>query len=126
MAQVKVYALRSKLSPLKNALSDAIHEALVEAFALPHDKRFRRFIGLERDDFVFPPDRTESYTIVEISVFEGRSPDAPGLLGHTRKARRRAGADVQGGRVRRGEQRWTKPPSRSLYHPRCTPRPSAR
>src|SRR5688572_5864508 len=76
MAQVKVYGLRSRLSPLKKALSDAIHEALVEAFALPRDKRFQRFIGLERDDFVFPPDRTESYTIVEISVFEGRSPDA--------------------------------------------------
>jgi hypothetical protein len=44
MAQLKVYGLRSTLSPLKDALSDAIHEALVEAFALPRDKRFQRFI----------------------------------------------------------------------------------
>ena len=73
MAQVKVYALRSSLSTLKDALSDAIHESLIEAFGMPRDKKFQRFIALDRDDFVFPPDRSDNYTIVEISVFEGRS-----------------------------------------------------
>jgi phenylpyruvate tautomerase PptA (4-oxalocrotonate tautomerase family) len=76
MAQVKVYGLRGSLSPRKQALSEAIHEALIEAFGLPRDKRFQRFIALDPEDFVFPHDRSERYTIVEISVFEGRSPEA--------------------------------------------------
>lgn len=76
MAQVKVYGLKRSLSALKNGLSDAIHESLVEAFGLPRDKKFQRFIPLDGDDFVFPADRSERYTIVEISVFEGRSVEA--------------------------------------------------
>lgn len=73
MAQVKVYGLKSSLSTLKTELSDAIHESLMEAFGLPEEKRFQRFIGLSPDEFVFPPDRSERYTIVEISIFEGRT-----------------------------------------------------
>ena len=76
MAQVKVYGLKSSLATLKAGLSDAIHESLMEAFALPPEKRFQRFIGLDRDELVFPADRSDSYTIVEISVFEGRTKEA--------------------------------------------------
>jgi hypothetical protein len=35
-----------------------------------------RFIPMDPDDFLFPPDRTPAYTIVEISMFEGRSEEA--------------------------------------------------
>ena len=31
------------------------------------------FIALEEEEFFFPPDRSEHYTIIEISMFEGRS-----------------------------------------------------
>ena len=47
-----------------------------EAFGLPPEKRFQRFIGLGEGEFIFPPNRSENYTIVEVSVFEGRSPEA--------------------------------------------------
>ncbi len=57
-------------------LSDIVHECLVEAFGLPKDKRFQRFFGLDQGDFVYPAGRSERYTIVEISLFEGRSVDA--------------------------------------------------
>jgi phenylpyruvate tautomerase PptA (4-oxalocrotonate tautomerase family) len=76
MAQVKVYGLRSSLATIKSELSDAIHESLMEAFELPREKRFQRFFALGSDEFVFPADRSDSYTIVEISVFEGRSAEA--------------------------------------------------
>jgi phenylpyruvate tautomerase PptA (4-oxalocrotonate tautomerase family) len=76
MAQVKVYGLRSSLAAIKSELSAAIHESLIEAFALPREKRFQRFIALDRDDFIAPSDRTDKYTIIEISMFEGRSPEA--------------------------------------------------
>src|SRR5690606_4179535 len=65
--------LRSAVAPRRAAISDAIQRALVTAFGLPEDKRFQRFLLLDREDFVHPRDRTDDYLIVEISCFEGRS-----------------------------------------------------
>ncbi|MDP9309485.1 MAG: tautomerase family protein [Chloroflexota bacterium] len=73
MAQVKVYGLKEQLNPIKRQLGDVIHECVVTALALPPDKRFQRFFPLDAADFVFPSDRSERYTIVEISIFAGRS-----------------------------------------------------
>src|SRR5262245_19866890 len=76
MAQVKVYGLAERLRPIRAALSDAIHGCVVEALDYPPDKRFHRFFPLEAEDFVHPDDRGAAYTIVEISMFEGRSVEA--------------------------------------------------
>jgi phenylpyruvate tautomerase PptA (4-oxalocrotonate tautomerase family) len=80
MAQVKVYGLRRRLEPVRAALSEAIHAAVVEAFQYPPEKRFHRFLHLDDADFLFPADRSDRYTIVEISVFEGRSAGAKKAL----------------------------------------------
>ncbi len=72
MAQVKIYGLKTQLEPIKVRLSEVIHQCLVEAFKLPKDKRFHRFIALEPSDFIYPSDRSEKYTIIEIIMFEGR------------------------------------------------------
>ena len=73
MAQVKVYGLREHLEPVKQRLSDAIHSCVVEALKFPLNKRAHRFFHMERGDFYFPTSASEKYTIVEISMFEGRS-----------------------------------------------------
>lgn len=73
MAQIKIYGLKSTLQGQQIAISNAIHEAVVETLALPREKRFHRFFGLEGDDFFFPADRSERYLILEISMFEGRA-----------------------------------------------------
>ena len=80
MAQVKIYGLRRRLEPVRAALSDAVHAAVVEAFHYPRQKQFHRFIQLDDADFVFPADRSDRYTIVEISVFEGRSTEVKKAL----------------------------------------------
>jgi phenylpyruvate tautomerase PptA (4-oxalocrotonate tautomerase family) len=82
MAQVKVYALRSTLDPIKRELSSVIHSCVVDALAFPADKRAHRFFPLERDDFWYPDGRTDRYTIIEISMFAGRSVDARKRLIH--------------------------------------------
>jgi phenylpyruvate tautomerase PptA (4-oxalocrotonate tautomerase family) len=73
MAQFVIYghaaALRARIRPL----SDALHEAAVTALQLPVDKRFHRFVPLDPDCFIAPPDRSQDYTVVEVSMFEGRS-----------------------------------------------------
>lgn len=76
MSQIKIYAQQHTIQTYRQALSDAIHDALVDALQYPKDKRFQRFIGLSSEDFIYPQDRTENYTIIEISMFEGRSDDA--------------------------------------------------
>ena len=73
MAQLKVYGLRTQLDPIKRPLSDVIHACVVEALDYPVDKRFHRFFPLAPDDFYYPAERSDRYTIVEISMFEGRT-----------------------------------------------------
>lgn len=76
MAQIKIYGRRDHLHSRRRQLSDAIHACLTAEIGLPEEKRFQRFIALEVDDFVYPADRSERYTIIEISMFEGRSAEA--------------------------------------------------
>jgi phenylpyruvate tautomerase PptA (4-oxalocrotonate tautomerase family) len=45
----------------------------VDALQFPPDKRFHRFFPLDAADFHYAPDRSAHYTIIEISMFEGRS-----------------------------------------------------
>ncbi|MFC3549996.1 tautomerase family protein [Lysobacter cavernae] len=80
MAQIKIYGLAQTLDPIRAGLSDTIHSCLVDIFRLPVDKRFHRFFRLQREDFVFPGDRSAHYLIVEISCFEGRSAAAKKAL----------------------------------------------
>ena len=76
MAQVKIYGRAEQLRAARARLSDAIHACAVEALRLPADKRFHRFFPLAAEDFVYPADRSERYTVIEVSMFEGRSVEA--------------------------------------------------
>lgn len=73
MSQVKVFGRREHLQGKQQAISDVIQCALVESLRLPPDKRFHRFIALDEADFFYPSDRSPAYTILEISMFVGRS-----------------------------------------------------
>ena len=82
MAQIKIYGLREHLEPVKARLSDAIHACVVEALKFPPEKRAHRFFHMEPGDFYRPASATEKYTIIEISMFEGRTPEAKRTLIH--------------------------------------------
>ncbi len=73
MAQVKIFGLAGHLDSIKQRLSDVIHSCVVDTLQYPPDKRIHRFFPLERSDFIYPADRSERYTIIEFSMFEGRS-----------------------------------------------------
>ena len=75
MSQVKIYGVREHLTPKREILSDVIHSCVMEALGLPEDKRAHRFIPLEKDDFFMPGGRTEAYTIIELSMMAGRTPE---------------------------------------------------
>ena len=76
MAQIKIYGIRERLSPVRERLSDTIHECVVEALQFPVDKRAHRFFLMDKDDFIYPAGRTDAYTIIEITMIEGRTVEA--------------------------------------------------
>ncbi len=73
MAQIKIYGLKEQLNPIKGQLSDVIHSCVVDALSFPKEKRAHRFFPLEIEDFYYPAGRSPRYTIIEISMFEGRT-----------------------------------------------------
>jgi phenylpyruvate tautomerase PptA (4-oxalocrotonate tautomerase family) len=73
VAQVKVYGIAEKLDEVKVALSEVIHSCVMDALQFPADKRAHRFIGLAQEDMLMPGGRTDAYTIIEISMMEGRT-----------------------------------------------------
>ena len=73
MAQVKIYGVKEQLNPIKSQLSDVVHSCVVDALSFPKEKRAHRFFPLEAEDFYFPVGRSPRYTIIEISMFEGRT-----------------------------------------------------
>jgi phenylpyruvate tautomerase PptA (4-oxalocrotonate tautomerase family) len=73
VSQIKIYGLREHLDPIKAALSDAIHSCVVETLSFPQDKRAHRFFPMDPADFYYPASASPRYTIIEISMFEGRA-----------------------------------------------------
>lgn len=76
MGQIKIYGVKDRLNPIKETLSNVIHSCLVEALEFPLDKKFHRFFPMDKEDFYFASGRTEAYTVIEISMFEGRTVEA--------------------------------------------------
>ncbi len=75
MAQVKVYGIKERLNPVKQQLSQVIHACVMEALQFPADKRAHRFFPMDKENFLAPSGRTDAYTIIEISMMEGRTPE---------------------------------------------------
>jgi phenylpyruvate tautomerase PptA (4-oxalocrotonate tautomerase family) len=74
MAQVKIYGRRSVWAARRSDVSDALHDAFVEAWELPAQKRFHRFLLLDDDDLIAP--RSPAYLVIEVLCFSGRSAQA--------------------------------------------------
>ena len=80
MSQIKIYGLRKHLVSVRETLSDTLHTCITEAFQYPENKRAHRFFYLDEEDFFSPDGRTNKYTIIEISLFSGRSLQAKKTL----------------------------------------------
>ena len=76
MSQVKIFGLRSHLAGSTQRVSDVIHSCVVEALQYPVGKRAHRFFLFEKSEFFYPEGRSDKYTILEFSMFEGRSVEA--------------------------------------------------
>lgn len=73
MPNIKIYGLRSTLYPRRKQISKAIHASVMDALNYPPEKKFHRFIYLDDGDFIFPDDRSDNLTMIEILMFAGRT-----------------------------------------------------
>lgn len=76
MPLVKIEVREGRSSSEKKALLGAVHSALVEALKVPGHDRTQRLYELPADCFEIPPDKSGMFTLVEITMFPGRSLDA--------------------------------------------------
>jgi phenylpyruvate tautomerase PptA (4-oxalocrotonate tautomerase family) len=76
MAQIKIYGIREQLAPVRERLSEVIHECVVEALQFPADKKAHRFFLMDKENMLYPAGRTDAYTIIEITMIEGRTIEA--------------------------------------------------
>lgn len=80
MPLVKVEILKGRSAEYKKAILDGIHSALVEAFKIPDYDRNQRLYELATEHFEFPDTKSDQVTLIELTVFKGRSLDAKRLL----------------------------------------------
>jgi len=73
---IRVYGIKEHLEVVREQLSDVINTCMVGALQFPENKRAHRFIGLDSKDFYYPEGRTDAYTVIEISLMQGRSESA--------------------------------------------------
>ncbi|HML06441.1 MAG TPA: tautomerase family protein [Methanobacterium sp.] len=80
MPLVKVEIRKGKSDEYKKAILDGVHDALVEAIKIPDHDRFQRLYELENNNFEVPEDKTNNVTIIEITLFKGRTINAKKAL----------------------------------------------
>ena len=79
---IKIYGIRENLDPIKVKISDIVNQCMVDALAFPENKRAHRFFPMSKEDFYFPEGRSAAYTVIEITMMEGRSIEAKKKLIH--------------------------------------------
>jgi phenylpyruvate tautomerase PptA (4-oxalocrotonate tautomerase family) len=76
MPLIRIEILEGWLSADKAGLLNAIHAAAVEALRIPDEDRTQILTEHPADAFDIPPGKGERFTLVEITMFAGRSLDA--------------------------------------------------
>ena len=76
MPVVRITIRNGKSPEYKKALLDGVHDALAGAFEIPERDRFQTLLELGRDQFEAPPAKSDNITIIEMTVFKGRSGEA--------------------------------------------------
>lgn len=77
---VKIEIRKGKSDEYKKALLDGVHDALVEAIKIPDYDRFQRLHELDAINFEAPETKSDNVTIIEITMFQGRSIEAKKAL----------------------------------------------
>jgi 4-oxalocrotonate tautomerase family enzyme len=73
MPLVRIEMIKGKNREYKDKMLSCIHEGLVESIGIEDWDRFQRIVEIDKDDFETAPGKTDNFTIIEITMFPGRS-----------------------------------------------------
>lgn len=73
MPLIRVDIVKGKSPEYKKILLDCIHEGMMETLGIEDWDRFQRIIEIDKENFEIPSGKTENFTIIEITMFQGRS-----------------------------------------------------
>ncbi len=76
MPLVKISIRKGRSEAEKKNLLQIVHRALVEAFKIPDNDRVQRIYEFDDHDFEIPHDRSDKFTIIELTILPGRSLEA--------------------------------------------------
>jgi len=76
MPITRIEVKRSWPPETKLKLIEATHAAMVDALKIPDHDKLIRFVEHRPEHFVSPPGTSESFTLVEVSLFVGRTLEA--------------------------------------------------
>ncbi|MCG8570865.1 MAG: tautomerase family protein [Spirochaetes bacterium] len=80
MPLVRIEIIEGNTNKYKQSLIDNIHRALVDSFKIPEDDKNLRIIEIPKNDFIKESNKTDNFTIIELTIFKGRSREAKKLL----------------------------------------------
>jgi len=80
MPLVKIEILKGKSPEYKKTLFEEVHRALVDAFKIKEDDRLHRLYELDEEYFEIPKYKSGNFTLIELTVFKGRSYEAKRAL----------------------------------------------
>ncbi len=80
MPNARIETRRGWISGRNHEIIEAVHAAMVEALKIPAHDRTLRLVEHEPANISTPPDKGERYTLVEITLFSGRSMNAKRAL----------------------------------------------
>ena len=73
MPLVRIEILKGKDLVYKKTLLDAVHTALIKAIQIEDEDRFQRLYEVEEDLFEKSGSKTDRFTLIEITMFQGRT-----------------------------------------------------
>ena len=76
MPLVKIEVRKSRRADEIEDMIEAVYQAQREALKVPEGDRQIRYFEHKPEHFAVPPGKTENYTLVEITLFPGRSLEA--------------------------------------------------
>lgn len=83
MPLIRIETRRHRRAADVQALIDAVHAAQCATLKVPASDRHIRYIEHTPEHFLAPPGRSENYTLIEITLYSGLSPDSKRALYQT-------------------------------------------
>src|SRR5258708_36871210 len=80
MPNTRIEIKRGWIGAQRVAVIEAVHAAMVEAIKIPEHDRALRLIEHDPAGFSAPPDKSDKFTLIEITLFAGRPIEAQGRL----------------------------------------------